>query len=133
MTWAVWLRNASLGILAFSAVELLDRSLRPRADESADLKRVARRAGGYLLAAALTGAYARFVPHEHWGPRSGVSFVHLPMVAAVAHAAARGPNAPPVWRDAAEMALWGAATGALLRGLGEAPPPGPLRWLPRAG
>lgn len=111
-----WICNASLGILAWCGLELLHAALgRARGGRASGGREAWQRAGACACAALLAAAYARLVPREHWGVRSGVAFSQLRLVSLLARTTA------PQHLVGADSLLWGAATGALMRVLGEAP------------
>lgn len=116
---STWLQNAALGILALSGLEILDVCLgrRPLGHDAAR----PQRAAAYVLAGVLAGAYAWLVPRRDWGARSGLAFAQLPVVMALARAPGKAGGGPDALHNAAELALWGATTGVLMRALGAHP------------
>lgn len=114
------MRNAAIGLLARSGLDLLEAALGRPAPSAG--KPPWARLGAYAGAAVLACAYAQIVPPEHWGARSGIAFSELRVV---------GMLAKPS-RDAlaAELMVWGAGLGLLMRALGEPPASPGLRLLP---
>lgn len=118
MHWRSLLRNASVGIISMAAVEALESDGRERSASSV--------AVNMAVGGALAVAYARLVPAEHWGIESGAAFAQLPLVlslsrlrrgSGLAHARFERSR----MRQAAELSLWGMATGFLMHQFGEAP------------
>lgn len=113
MNWAAWIQNAALGVLAASLVDFVER----RPAEKGDWTQLAGIAGRWAVAGAMAAGYARLVPREHWGVRSGGAFAQLPMVLTLQETLGGGAAAGRT----AEFAAWGAVAGVLLRFFGAGP------------
>lgn len=116
MNWAAWIRNASLGLAAFALVDFVER----KPLRNGDCESWARLASRWALGAVLAAAYARLVPSEHWGLKSGVAFAQLPVVTALSQALTTGTGIGSSTR-VASLASWGGLTGLLIHYLGAAP------------
>ena len=114
MNWAAWIQNAALGVLAASLVEFVER----RPPEKGDWTQLAGVAGRWAAGGAMAAGYARLVPREHWGMRSGVAFAQLPVVLTL-HETLGGGGDAAGWM--AKFAVWGAVAGILVRFFGAGP------------
>lgn len=121
MNWTAWIRNASLGLVAFALVDFVER--KPVA--AGDWEAMAALASRWALGAALGAAYARFVPVERWGLKSGVAFAQLPVLGVLRQALSGNGHDNGASKGgldwAAELACWGGLAGLLIRYLGAEP------------
>ena len=112
MEWKKLARNAATGVIAMAAVERMTG----RHQERGSVEQIADLALGGLLAVG----YSQLVPASQWGAESGLGFAQLPAVVAVAavgtHRRAGGSARA---RVAGSLALWGLATGFLMRHFGQ--------------
>ncbi len=113
MNWAAWIQNAALGMLAASLVDFVER----KPPEKGDWTQVAGVVGRWAVGGAMAAGYARLVPREHWGVRSGIAFARLPVVMTLQEALGAGGAAGRT----AEFAAWGAVAGVLVRLFGAGP------------
>ncbi len=114
MNWGAWIQNAALGVLAASLVDFVER----RPPEDGNWAQIASVVSRWAIGGAMAAGYARLVPREHWGVKSGVAFAQLPVVMTLHEALGGGGEAAG---RTAEFAAWGAVTGLLVRFLGAGP------------